>query len=125
MTSVRVGGGAVAKRGIENPYVTRTISAATTATLTPNVDNYDMFVITAQASALTIANPTGTPVNGNGFVIRIKDNGTARAITYGNKFRAVGATLPSTTVLSKQMYIAALWNSTDSKWDVIGVSQEI
>lgn len=104
---------------------TRSISTTSTATLTPNIDSYDLFVISAQAEALTIANPTGTPINGNAFVIRIKDNGTARAISYGNQYRAVGVSLPTTTVISKLIYLAMIWNSVDSKWDVVGVNQEI
>ena len=62
MTNVRVGGGGIARRGLENPYVTRTVSVVSTSTLTPNIDNYDLFAITAQAEALVIANPTGTTV---------------------------------------------------------------
>lgn len=99
-------------------YETRVISAVSTATLTPDVDNYDMADITAQAASLTIANPTGTPSNGNGFVFRIKDNGTARGISFGTLYRGVGSALPTTTTLGKVMYFAMSYNSTDTKWDV-------
>lgn len=110
---------------LANSLDTRTISATSTATLTPNVDNYDLFVLTAQASALTIANPTGTPVNGNAFLIRIKDNGTARAITFGNKYRAIGSALPTTTTISKTLYIPVIYNSTDDKFDVLPSQLEV
>jgi hypothetical protein len=100
-------------------FYTRVMTSITsTATLTPDISNYDMAVITAQAAALTIANPTGTPANGNGFVIRIKDNGTARALTFGNKYRAFGAALPSTTTVSKTMYLGFTYNSADDKYDL-------
>lgn len=102
----------------EGAYNTRVQSDTSTSTLTPNVDDYDMAVLTALASGLTIANPTGTPSNGNGFVFRIKDNGTARAISFGNKYRGVGSALPTTTTLSKTMYFGMAYNSTDDKWDV-------
>lgn len=98
---------------------TRSYSQTTATTVTPDIDNYDAIGITAQASAITIANPTGTPVNFNGFVIRIKDNGTARAITFDSKYRAVGAALPTTTTINKTLYIAFTYNSADDKYDVL------
>jgi hypothetical protein len=58
------------------------------------------------------------------IIIRIKDNGTARAINYGSEYRAMGITLPTTTVISKTLYLAMVRNVTDSKWDVINSLQE-
>ena len=104
---------------------TRTSYTISTSTLTPNIDSYDMFVLTSQAEALTIANTTGTLVNGNAFVIRIKDNGTARAITFGNKYRAIGSALPTTTTISKVLYFAVVYNSQDDKYDVFPSQLEI
>lgn len=101
------------------PQTPRVQSAASTATLTPAVP-LDMAVLTAQAAALAIANPSGTPQDGDGFVIRIKDNGTARAITWsGSKWRGVGGTLPSTTVAGKTMYLPVIYNASEDKFDVI------
>lgn len=98
-------------------------SVASASTVTPTFSN-DIVEITAQAAALTLANPTGTAIDALGLVIRIKDNGTARAITYGTQYRAIGITLPTTTVISKTMYLAMVFNNTDTKWDVIAVGQE-
>ena len=81
-------------------------------------------VVTAQAVALTLANPTGTIIDGKSLIIRIKDNGTARAITYDTQYRAIGVTLPSTTIISKTLYLGFIYNSTDTKWDCIGVAQQ-
>lgn len=97
---------------------------ASTATLTPDSVSH-MYQITAQAAALAIANPTGTPANGQSMLFRIKDNGTARAISWsGTQYRAVGVTLPLTTVISKTLYIGLIYNSADTKWDVLAVGQE-
>jgi len=66
--------------------------------------------------------PSGTPVNGQKLLIRIKDNGTARGITWttsAGAFRAVGVTLPTTTVLSKVTYVGCVYNSADSFWDAV------
>ena len=66
-----------------------------------------------------MANPTGTFAEGQALIYRIKDNGTARSITFGAKFRALGVTLPTTTTISKTTYVGCIYNSTDDKFDVI------
>lgn len=98
-------------------------SVTSAATVTPTFSN-DLVKITAQAAALALANPTGTAVPGWGLAIRIKDNGTARAISYGTQYRAIGVTLPTTTVISKTLYLACIWNADDTKFDVVAVAQE-
>lgn len=98
-------------------------SVTSAATVTPTFAN-DQVNITAQAAALTLANPTGTAQDGFGMVIRIKDNGTARAISYGSQYRAIGVTLPTTTVISKTLYLGMIYNAADTKWDVVSVAQE-
>ena len=100
------------------------ISTASTATLTIDTDVNDFAVITAQSEALTIGAPTGTPVEGQKLIIRIKDDGSARAITFNAIFRAIGITLPTTTVASKITYLGLVYNSTDTKWDVIATKTE-
>lgn len=84
----------------------------------------DFFIVTAQAGALKFNNPSGTPVHGEKIIIRVKDNGTARALTYDTQYRAVGVTLPTTTVISKTTYLGGIWNATDTKLDIIAVAQE-
>jgi hypothetical protein len=106
--------------GSSTPNVQTVTSAAT---VTPTFTN-DEVAITAQAAALLLANPTGTPVDGKNLVIRIKDNGTAQAITYDTEYRAIGVTLPTTTVINKTIYLGLVYNLTDTKWDVVGVSIE-
>jgi hypothetical protein len=73
---------------------------------------------------LALANPTGAFSEGQSLIIRIKDDGTARDITYGSDYRAIGVTLPTTTVLSKTTYLGIIYNDTDTKWDVVGVTTE-
>ncbi len=96
---------------------------ASSATVTPLVDS-DLVVITAQAVALTLANPSGTYAEGETKLIRIEDNGTARTISYGNQYRGIGVTLPITTVAGKLLYIAIVYNLIDNKWDVLSAPQE-
>lgn len=98
-------------------------SITSAATVTPTFAD-DQVNITAQAAGLTLANPTGSAVEGWGIAIRIKDNGTARAISYGTQYRAIGVSLPSTTVISKTLYLGMVFNNADTKWDVVAVAQE-
>ena len=110
---------------LSNKRITpRLQSVTSSATVTPDADANDAVKITAQAAGLTLANPTGTPDGMQAMVIRIKDNGTARSITYGSQYRAVGVVLPTTTVISKVLYLGMVWNADESKWDVVGVQQE-
>lgn len=101
----------------------RVQSVTSSATVTATSTN-DLVRITAQAEALTLANPTGTFTEGQSLIFRIKDNGTARTIAYGANFRAIGVTLPTTTVISKTTYIGCIYNDSDTKFDVVGVCTE-
>lgn len=107
-----------------NPRLVTAASYTTDTGTSLSVATCDQFEVTAQAGALKFNNPGGTPVGGNKLVIRIKDNGTARALTYDTQFRAMGNALPTTTVLSKTLYMGFIYNATDTKWDLIAVSQE-
>ncbi|GIZ09971.1 hypothetical protein [Flavobacterium sp. UMI-01] len=98
-------------------------SIATATTVTPTASD-DMVKITALAQNCTIANPTGTWTEGQPFVIRIKDNGTSRTLSYGSNYRAIGVTLPTATTIDKTIYLAIIYNDTDTKWDIIGVKTE-
>lgn len=99
------------------------VTAAATATLTAT-SAAKQYNLTGQNAALTIAAPTGTFADGQDLIFRIKDNGTARAISWNAVFRAVGVTLPTTTVISKVLYVAAKWNAAESVFDVIAVGQQ-
>ena len=112
--------GNVASKASATPSVQSVTSASTVTPVSTN----DIVTITAQAVGLTLANPTGTFVEGQSLMIRIKDNGTARAITFGANYRAIGITLPSTTVISKTMYLGIIYNSTDAKFDIVGLNQQ-
>ncbi|MDD5441413.1 MAG: hypothetical protein PHZ27_04325 [Candidatus Omnitrophica bacterium] len=59
----------------------RVLTFTSDATPDVNSDSYDAVTITAQAAAITDVNVTGTPTNFQKLMFRIKDDGTARAIT--------------------------------------------
>jgi hypothetical protein len=103
--------------------IPRVQTVASSATVTATSTN-DIVTITAQAVGLTLANPTGTFAEGQSLIIRVKDNGTARTIGYGANFRAIGVTAPTTTVANKTTYIGCIFNSTDTKFDIVGTCTE-
>lgn len=102
----------------------RVVTTASSATPSINTDVTDQFTITALAAAITsmTTNLTGTPTDGQKLMIRIKDNATARAITWGASFVSSGvATLPTTTVISKTHMIGLIYDSAAAKWVCVAV----
>jgi hypothetical protein len=118
--------GLVAALAAKRAIVPRVTGAASSATPTPDADATDLYSLTAQAAAAAFGNPTGTPVNGQRLTIRIKDNGTARALTYGTAYVAGGVALPATTVLSKILTMDFIYNTDNAlnKWQLIASAQE-
>jgi len=98
-------------------------AASATTSWTPNFDAYDMEVLTALAGAITVNAPTWTGTkNGAKRILRIKDNGVARGLTWTTgstgAFRASGdLPLPPTTTAGKTIYMRFYWNNDDSRWD--------
>lgn len=116
-------GAAIALSKLAARKVTSTTSTTTlTVAVTAKVDEEQW--ITAQAAGLTIAAPTGSPVSAQRITFRIKDNGTPQTLTWDAAFRIIGTVLPTITVANKTVYVGTTWNSTDSKWDVLAISQE-
>ena len=103
----------------------RTSSTASTATLTPDISANDQYNLTAQAVGLTVAAPTGTPVDGNRLIIRILDNGTGQTISWNATYTVIGVTLPTTTTANKMIYVGCIYNSTNTRWDVVALTTQI
>jgi len=103
-------------------------TATTTSPWAWNSNSYDQQEFTALANALTINADAGTPTDGQKTIFRFQDNGTARALTWttgtSKSFRAIGVTLPTTTVINKTVYIGCIYNSADARWDAVAVAQE-
>lgn len=98
------------------------VAGVTSGNLTINGDTTDLYEAEGLTGAITFLQPSGTPVDGQKLMIRIKDDGTARGISWTTSvgaFRAVGITLPTTTVINKVTYVGCVYNSTDSFWDAV------
>jgi hypothetical protein len=109
-----------------NPRLVTAASYTTDTGSSLDVATCDQFEITAQAGDLLFNNPSGTPVGGQKLIIRIKDNGTARALTWDTQFNAsTDLPLPSTTVVSKTLYMGFIFNATDTKWTLAALLNNI
>ena len=108
---------------LTNKRINPRVSSAADGNISPDIASADVYIRTALAGACTINTPTGTPLNGNRLIIRLRDNGTARALTWTG-YRAVGVTLPTTTTASKTTYVGVIYNSDESTWDAIAVSTQ-
>lgn len=120
--------GLTSTQTLTNKRITARVNTANAPGATPtiNVDSYDQINFTGINAAITSLSSgiSGTPTDAQQIILRFKDDGTARSITWGSSWRAVGVTLPTTTVVSKTLYVGAVYNNTDSKWDAIAVAQE-
>lgn len=107
-------------------YVDPTVTSVASDT-TPNPtggDKHNELYITALAGAAEFQAPSGTPANGNMLIIRVKDDGTARALTYNAIYSGIVDTLPATTTISKVLYMGFIYNSTSSKWELVALAEE-
>ena len=102
-----------------NPRTTEITSATG---ITPDVSIKDDYIVTALATGITVNAPIGSPVQGQPLIIRFKDNGTSRSISWNSIFRAIGVTLPTATMTSGTTYVGQKYNLTDTKWDVIAIA---
>lgn len=108
----------------------RVASTTSSATPAPNADTTDVFDLTAQAATAAFAVPTGTPVDSQTLIVRIKDNATARAITWASAtggYVAGGVALPSATVTGKYLHVGLMYVTSNSlnKWMCLSSVQEV
>lgn len=117
-------GATTANTGTFTLLVTGVGSVASGATITPTAVTVNQYNVTALAVPATIAAPSGTSVDGQKLLIRLKDNGTARALTWNAIYRVIGSTLPTTTVATKTTYVGCIYNAADAVWDVVAVTTQ-
>jgi len=99
-------------------------TVASSATITPE-STKDMYTVTALADNTTIAAPSGSPVDGQNLVIRIKDAGVTKTIAWNAIYQVIGVTLPTATTASKLIYVGCKYNSAATKWDVLAVARQV
>ena len=112
---------------LTNKRVTKRVTTiVSSATPTIDTDDCDVVTITALAAAITsmTSGLSGTPTNFQSLIIRILDDGTGRAITWGASFQAMGVALPTTTTSSKVLTVGFLYDTVDSKWGCVASADE-
>lgn len=106
-----------------------TSSILATSTTTSDGDNKiiaasQVHAVTALASASQIAAPAYVATDRMSGSLRIKDNGTARALTWSADWAAIGVTLPTTTTINKYLYISYEYCLADTKFHVLGIARQ-
>ena len=113
---------------LTNKRITKRVSTeASSATPTIDTDDVDAHSITALATAITsmTTNLSGTPTNFQTLIIRILDNGTARAIAWGASFEARGVALPTATIAGKLLTVGFIYDTVDDIWGCVASVQEV
>lgn len=101
---------------------------SSTSPIPINTSDYAVLSVNGHSVNIVISSDTGIPKDGQKFLIRLKDDGTARSITWpttGKTFRAVGGALPTVTTPGKLVYVECIYNEMDAVWDVVRVTHEI
>lgn len=103
------------KRITPRSYV-RTYDAA----VTPNIDTYDVFIQAGITGNITIADPSGTPTEGQIFDVYLYSAGGGNTISYGANYIQMGSALPTLTTAGKRIslrfqYIQTKWLNINNK----------
>lgn len=109
-----------------NKRVTKRVTAASDATsITPDGDTADVVTQanTQALGTLTINSPSGTPTNGQELTLRIKST-NAHTYSFNAIYRgSLDTPLPTThSGSSLTDYLKFIYNSADSKWDLIAIA---
>lgn len=107
---------------------TTTLTDAATILVDASLGNQFTVTLNVAGATRALGNPTNVPAVGRTqmilFAVR-QDGAGNRALTFGSDYR-FGTTIASITLstgANKTDYIGVRWNGTDSKWDVIALSQ--
>ena len=100
----------------------RIVTTTDDATAEINVNITDIYQLTAVANG-TEFTLTGTPIDGQKLIVRYKDAGAGKALTWTG-FTAIGITLPTTTTTSKWGEVGCIYNSSASQWQAVAVVTE-
>lgn len=103
----------------KTPYLS---AAASASSVTPTVGN-EIIAYSALAAGLTINNPANA-YPGWRLTFRIKDDGTSRSFTWGSQYRGIAAALPTATTMNKLLYMEFVYNTTETKFDLVLIEEE-
>ena len=133
-TLSRVSAGVIAVEGVTIPTISstnvltnkaitqRVVTTTDDATAVIDVAVTDVYELSAIANNTTFSF-TGSPTDGQKFLIRYKDAGVSKTLTWTG-FVAIGITLPAATTVSKWGYVGVVYNSAASAYHAIATTTE-
>ena len=133
-TLSRVSAGVIAVEGITIPTISstntltnkaitqRVVTTTDDATAVIDVAVTDVYELSAIANNTTFSF-TGSPTDGQKFMVRYKDAGVSKTLTWTG-FVAIGITLPVATTASKWGYVGVVYNSAASAYHAIATTTE-
>lgn len=102
----------------------RTTTTTDPGTLTWNSRTNDMIIATAVTTNLTIAADSATAkYQGQKILFRIKATSGTPTLTLNAQFRAMGVIVPISLTVGNTLYMGCIYNTEDSKWDVVALTQ--
>jgi hypothetical protein len=86
-------------------------------TYTPST-SYDLCWIVSPTAAFTLANPSGTPVDGQKMMVRVASGSTGYIMSFGTQYSSSGIAILPTTALpaSKTCTFGFMWDNSRSLW---------
>jgi hypothetical protein len=106
---------ALARPGTTN---TSDVGANTVISYYPIAAPFQIYYNCSDAITIT-ALTSGYEINGMLHILRVRDNGTARSLSFSGAFVKYKASFPTATVAGKWMYFTCRYNSSDSSWDIV------
>lgn len=100
----------------------RVVTTTDDASAVIDVDVTDDYQLSAVANA-TEFTLTGTPTDGQVLIVRYKDAGVSKALTWTG-FTIIGTVLPTATTAGKWGYVGCKYNSAASQWHVLAVQTQ-
>ncbi len=101
----------------------RVVTTTDDATAVIDVTLTDVYELTAIANNTTFST-TGSPTDGQNIIIRWKDAGVSKTLTWDAIFVAIGVTLPASTTAGKWQYVGCQYNSGAAKFHAIAVATQ-
>lgn len=88
------------------------------STYTPAINTTDLAIINTPSADFTVANPTGTPVDGQKLTLRIKSGATGYIPTWGSGYQSSGlCVLPNyAQPASKTVTLGFTYDAAAAKW---------
>jgi hypothetical protein len=110
--------------------IPRVTTVATGSAPAINADTTDIYSITALDGTADFGLTTGTPVDGQKLIVRIKNDGTAHALTWNGGtagYTAGGVALPLTLSTGKTLTVGFMYNTANSfnKWMCLASAQQL